>query len=392
MRRMAATQEQRHSLQEREKRSEEIIIRDNEDDQQDDDITIANKRARTTASTISPASSPSTIPSLTSSGVSFATGPPPPMHSHPNSNSHDVNHYHNTGHTHHINNIHGANNNVVMDQRGPAAAPDPLHPSNTVHINYNIISGSIPVSVYDSDLLPVGQPFIDKCRSGQYNDLTQLLPRKRTRAAAASSSSSEIAFTFDAHGNMKKSTELTELLAPSGQKRHIDSFARLAEVMVHILIGQVYKDDVHSAATILQLFSLAITLERMHGWNVAQHYVEAALDKRYHVPSFNTREIDPALYSAALSRSGPHSNSYRNHSNNSQSSSNISNISNSSNSSTSITEQICNNYNKFPKCKWGSKCHRKHICSICGAGHSALQCSSSEKGKDNKTTKKKGEA
>ena len=128
MRRMAATQEQRHSLQEREKRSEEIIIRDNEHDQQEDDITIANKRARTTASTISPASSPSTIPSLTSSsGVSFVTGPPPPMHSHPNSNSHDVNHYHNTGHTHHINNIHGANDGSERTSSSTRSAPSIEH-------------------------------------------------------------------------------------------------------------------------------------------------------------------------------------------------------------------------------------------------------------------------
>lgn len=337
--------------------AEPIIIGDVGNDQQEEDISVAKKRVKLNSSITTADTFPAS-----SRGAGLSSS-------------------------------HGAVNGTVMDQNhGPASNVSAVIPqSGTTHINSNIIAHSVPVSVFDSELLPVGQAFIDKCRTGQYNDLTQLLPRKKTRAAAASSSSSEIAFTFDSNGVMKKSPELTEILASSGQKRQIDSFARLAEVMVHTLIGQVYKEDIQSASNILELFSLAITLERMHGWGVAHHYVEAALDKRYRVPSFSTREIDPALYTAAVNRAGAHYNSsFRNHTNTTQ-------TNNSNNSSTSgtnrdpipIAEQICINYNKYPKCKWGSECRRRHICSICGAPHSALGCpSSSGKARDQKKGEK----
>jgi hypothetical protein len=335
--------------------AEPIIIGDVVNNQQEEDISVAKKRVKLN-------------PSITSAGPFPASSRGAGLSS-----------------------SHGTVNGMVMDQsHGPASNASASIPSSgTTHINSNIIAHSVPVSVFDSELLPVGQAFIDKCRTGQYNDLTQLLPRKKTRAAAASSSSSEIAFTFDSNGVMKKSTELTEILASSGQKRQIDSFARLAEVMVHTLIGQVYKEDIQSASNMLELFSLAITLERMHGWGVAHHYVEAALDKRFRVPSFSTREIDPALYTAAVNRAGVHYNSYKNHPNTTQTNnSNNSSTSGTSSSPTPIAEQICINYNKYPKCKWGSECRRKHICSICSAPHSALGCPSSPgKGRD----RRKGE-
>lgn len=280
------------------------------------------------------------------------------------------------------------------------------HIQHQVQQPRNILSQSIPDCSLDTDLMQITQSIMDKAKQGQYFDnIAYLLQRKKSSKGSASADGG-ILLKQNKDGTVRVIDEDGDPTSSSlGQRRTLDSFSRLAEIMINVLIGKIYRDDQQYAADILSLFSLAISIDRVYSWRTAQYYVEAALTKKHKYPSFNLTEIDSEILNAVSRRAndvnssyyndnnGNHSNSRSNQqnqnrphnrwNNNNHNNNNNTNNSNSNSSSngTNSTE-ICRKFNRFKDCSHGNSCIYKHICSMCGdTKHGAYACPS--KGKEN---------
>lgn len=170
--------------------------------------------------------------------------------------------------------------------------------------------------------------------------------------------------------------DLTELM--TGKKRPLDSFSRLAEVMVQCMIGKLYADDVTAAFNILALFNLAITVDRFYSYRVAHYYVEATLERMHTNPSYHLSDIDTTLLNAAMQRARWQTH-YQPGDRQHYRGSNNSNSDGSDNNKAGPCRLYNNGRCRFPKCKF------RHICSNCLGDHPATstECKNNNKKKNN---------
>jgi hypothetical protein len=276
----------------------------------------------------------------------------------------------------------------------------------------NILSQAIPeFCPLDTDLMEITQSIMEKAKAGQYtNTLTHLLQRKKSWKGSGSEDNN---FSLKANrdGTVRMVDEDGETTSSAlGQKRQLDSFSRLAEVMIHVLIGKIYRDDQRWSIDILSLFSLAISIDRTYSWRTALYYVEAALTKKRAYPAFDIAKIDTEILSSVSRRANDINNTYGDNSNNSRNNSyyhnqikphnkwnndhNTGNASNNTNDTYSNNTKrtnsdnaipVCRNFNRYKQCSHGSKCIFQHICSMCGdKKHGASTCPAKSKDSEKK--------
>ena len=243
----------------------------------------------------------------------------------------------------------------------------------------NIISQAVKESSLNSDLMTIPTTTMEKVKTGQSTDLTQLLPKVKSDTPAASSST-DVTVSFGKDGQMKwLDKDFTETML--GKKRHITSFAELAEVMVHTMIGKMHTDDIKAASGILTLFSHAITINRNFSYKIAHYYVEAALQKGSRLDS---DDIDNGVLNAAMTRGKW--NPAQNRDNRPQYIQPLKSTSTSSNNNSST--ETCKRFNTG-YCKFGVNCRFKHICSNCGKEHAAnsSECKDTKRDRSNPPNK-----
>jgi hypothetical protein len=164
--------------------------------------------------------------------------------------------------------------------------------------------------------------------------------------------------------------------------RSIDSFAGIVEVIVHQLIGVVYRDSPQLCFQLFGLLSVAIDVDRMYGWKATKLYVDSVLQQRL-IREFDISIVQQDLLSNAFNqlllsqhptiKSGTTSAS---------TTSSIGSIGTSATSDKS-SKGVCWKFNSGQPCA-KTPCPFPHVCRICQGNHRKAECTANKGTKSGK--------
>jgi hypothetical protein len=235
------------------------------------------------------------------------------------------------------------------------------------------------------DLAPVASSILDKARAGQtYIPIDTLMPRKRSTPSATSSGLAtdeyESVFALSSSNHLVRVAEGERLTMSVA--RSIDSFAGIVEVIVHQLIGVVYRDSPQLCFQLFGLLSVAIDVDRMYGWKATKLYVDSVLQQRL-IREFDISIVQQDLLSNAFNqlllsqhptiKSGTTSAS---------TTSSIGSIGTSATSDKS-SKGVCWKFNSGQPCA-KTPCPFPHVCRICQGNHRKAECTANKGTKSGK--------
>ena len=228
------------------------------------------------------------------------------------------------------------------------------------------------------DLAPLAKSILDKAREGQtYIPIDSLMPRKRTTSSAAGSGLAvddyETVIAVSSTSNRIIKVAEGERLTMS-VARTIDGLAGIVEIIVHQLIGVVYRDSPIFCGQLFGLLSVVIDVDRIYGWKVARLYVDSVLEQRL-VRAIDVRCVQYDLLSNAASQITQ---------------SQLPNVrataapsSSSSTASGKSSTGVCYKWNLGVACA-NTPCPFTHNCRSCHGNHRQSECPVKKPGKSNK--------
>jgi hypothetical protein len=240
------------------------------------------------------------------------------------------------------------------------------------------VMAPLPARSYNISSLPA--QVVEKARSGQqFYTLSDLLPPKAPDASAASSSlldANAVLLRFNTSGEAMTSSAVdpSDIASLSKRRRHVTSFAEIAEVFFFSLISVIYVGRPDIQEQLIGLLSLANDINCQYSFAIALAYVDvmrrrhfASCPPRTHVLNLNSNVDMSQLCTVTLSDT---INTVRLGSASSPQSSTAAGRS-ADNTRSSGT---CRNFNKGQPC-YKSPCLFAHACNTCGKNnHGSSTC------------------
>jgi hypothetical protein len=246
----------------------------------------------------------------------------------------------------------------------PPSSSSSSNPIDSAKARLNVHSQVVSRAPDRSSLAPVAQSVLRAAREGKLWASTQtLLPALASVAGIPGTLEGTLFSISD--GTIKTTSD-----KPQGKRRDVTDFSHLAEALVHGLIATFYPDDSTMCKEAWGLLSIAIDINREHGFACARHYVDAVLQRRYHAqwtpesapnlqrdPGFSMADFHPVYLQTAL------------HSKPAFSSNRPAQPSNGA----PRPPSVCWNWNSGFLCK-KTPCPFLHVCRTCSGSHQQTAC------------------